>query len=619
LRSFADFGEPLQADACVRVRTARVLVADYAKLEEDFPQLRDAALLRTHAHLRRLRGSARQTAMREVIDAWLLRHAALVSVTQAGQTLVNGPVDAFPETVKVMRPPAYFRAVVVALGDSNASLPPDRRAFDEPDALLDLKGAGVEAGATVERRFLPGRPHPGQYDFRTLGLHLLGAALGEYMIGKLVESIFRHARAPIEVVPHYAVIDLGFDDYKGRPVGILVRRSHRRNRAGALQYNPIGTPAYLAPVLIELVLRRYGFGTAHGPLGNEIDLRGRRPRWMVRHHVLTRGYTPAQIRRFRDLVAPGFDHRVFGIPNIQTTAPIRDGGTITQVVDLEAFAANEFTDPLSMLVGNRPFNWGGALWPHDPRYVRPHPRYKISRRDWGWAFPSSEDAVRFNVASTSACTRPALVGLRLARAVREGSLTRDQVAARLEAYVARTTRRWPGRSDAMRLAHRAAEALFASGATTGTEILAIDRDRDYARLMEAAESIVCLNDLHDPRLHRGPESPFLRHRLNWAVRRLLISPTLHELEAEMRGTGRHQAAVAALARLREPSRLSRGEIRRDLKHLLAAAPVAIHIRQLGELLRTSSGDKEEDVEESAASSSLSGSRPAPVSVSEEAA
>jgi hypothetical protein len=587
LRSFADFVEPLQADTCVRVRTARVLVADYPKLKEDFPQLRDAALLKTHAHLRALRGSARQAALREVIDAWLLRHGALVSVTQAGQTLVNGPIDAAPETIRVMRPPAYFRAVVVALSDSNASLPPGRRAVDEPDALLDLKGAGVEAGATVERRFLPGRPQRGQYDFRTLGLHLLGAALGEYLIGKLVESILRHARAPIEVVPHYAVIDLGFDDYKGRPVGILVRRSHRRNRAGALQYSPIGTPAYLAPVLIELVLRRYGFGTAHGPLGNEIDLRGRRPRWAVRHHVLSRGYTPEQIRRFRDLVAPGFDHRVFGIPNIQTTAPIRDGGTITQLIDFEAFAANEFTDPLSMVVGNRPFNWGGALWPQDPVYVRPHPRYKVSRRDWGWTFPSNEDALDFNVASTSACTKPALVCLRLARAFRQGKLTRDQVAARLEAYVARTTRRWPGRSDAMRVAHRAAEALFASGATTGTEILAIDQDQRYVRLMDAAESIVCLNDLHDPRLRRGPELPFLRHRLNWAVRRLLISPALRAVVAEMRGTGRHQAAVAAMARLREPSRLSRGEIRQNLERLLGAPPVALHIRQSAELLRAS--------------------------------
>ena len=146
VRTVAELDQPGgRFEDVIRVQTARVVFANYALVTHDFPALRGASAA--------------------AIDAWLLRHAAVVSVHHAAQAHVNGPIATVGSPLPAFRPPMYGRATVVPV----------------PGGLIDVKGAGIEAPVQPAR------------DWHRNGLLMLGAALGSAAFQELVHNVFRHA------------------------------------------------------------------------------------------------------------------------------------------------------------------------------------------------------------------------------------------------------------------------------------------------------------------------------------------------------------------------------------------------------------------------------------------
>src|SRR5262249_31617144 len=145
-RRVEDLEEPgVQNDRAYRVNGARVVFADYDRLRADFPWLRTEHLAGRHADLLRHEGPRQEERAREIIDAWLLEHAALISESQVGQAVVNTPIPYYGEPVDVYRLPRGGRAFSVPVqADPAAPLP----AGEPAEGLLNLKGVGVGPGIT---------------------------------------------------------------------------------------------------------------------------------------------------------------------------------------------------------------------------------------------------------------------------------------------------------------------------------------------------------------------------------------------------------------------------------------------------------------------------------------
>src|SRR6478752_7765547 len=73
----------LRPDTALPLADARLVFADHALLQNDFPLLRDDALAA---------GGCRPDQCDAVREAWLIEHAALISVTQAAQDITNTPI-----------------------------------------------------------------------------------------------------------------------------------------------------------------------------------------------------------------------------------------------------------------------------------------------------------------------------------------------------------------------------------------------------------------------------------------------------------------------------------------------------------------------------------------------
>jgi hypothetical protein len=194
----------------LRVRSARVVLADYPLIRRDF---------------------FLETLSEEAIDAWLLDRTAYLAQAQALQTTYNTPVDIdLSRSTQALRPRSYGRALVYRAA---------RRAF------IDGKGAGSSA------------PSPGSHGN---GLATLGEAIREFMYEKLVRSIFLHSGSSFETVGHYAVIDWGFDVVHENGArdraGMVLRQAHQRTGDG-LSILPSERAG-----AIEAVLRRYGVTSA---------------------------------------------------------------------------------------------------------------------------------------------------------------------------------------------------------------------------------------------------------------------------------------------------------------------------------------------------------------------
>ncbi len=199
----------------VRVKTARVVLADYVLIRKDFPPTRKMS--------------------EEQIDQWILDNAAYVSKVQAAQTRANSEIQIAhnasgkPIERTVYRPERYGRAFVLRL---------------KGGYLLDGKGMGSDY-----------YPNLGAYK---TGLASLGEVIREFLFQKKIQQVLDHSGSGYNTVGSYAVIDWGFDvigdDGKPMRAGAILREAHRRPETISGNH----FMSMLDSKIVEWTLRHYG-------------------------------------------------------------------------------------------------------------------------------------------------------------------------------------------------------------------------------------------------------------------------------------------------------------------------------------------------------------------------
>jgi hypothetical protein len=389
----------IRPELVLRVEGARVVFADYALLRADFPQLAWAS--------------------RPAIDDWLLSNAAVVSAPQAAQEMVNTKIATTGATVTAFRPPLYGRAVVTAA---------------EGGGLLDVKGAGVAPGLTPLNRS------------HANGLLAHGEALANIAFREVMERIFRRANTGFSTVPEYAVIDLGFDvrDLFGpaTPACIQVRRAHRRP-VGGVELPLAGSPEQQVKFEIELLLRHYGM-TSCSPATSFIldDSSGKLE---MRYADKTMPpHSDAQMVSIRKLTRYEGGKLVIEGVNVQLTREASIRPSRATVIDFGHYSVRDrFELPVVSLVRDRLIRWGGALRPGDATFPQPSPKLRLPLAAWGT--PDKPDP-RYAVPGHPELIwpMPFVLGFELADGFREGTLSGDDVRARLDALLAEVDTIWDG-------------------------------------------------------------------------------------------------------------------------------------------------------------------------------
>ena len=423
-RCIEDFeGPSLEPEVVLQVPGARVAIADYDLIRQDFPHLRNDAVERSHPELRGMAGAARDRAHRAILDRWLTSQGGVISRQQAGQCLANTPIAAGPEEATAFRPAGYGRALVLPALEGPGR-PDASRTAGRPVGLLDVKGAGVRPGVT---------PGTGTH---SNGLLMLGEALREFVFRGLIEEVFVHARAAYRTVPCYAVLALDFDvkraDGARAPAGLLLRRPHRRpiHRWGFKEFGSVEARVELE---VELLLRRYGV-TSAGPLTTiEITRRGGSVDLKYGEAV------PAVLASLRERIADragiaSGTGRLEGI-NIQFTREVAADPPVVLVVDFGSFRVKEtFDHPIVSLVAGRLLRMGTIVRPDAADFVRPDPRIRLPFDLCGgeggvFGYTGSDTGL-----SPFAGDNSRLLTHSLASGFREGRVTAEDLSRVLAAY-----------------------------------------------------------------------------------------------------------------------------------------------------------------------------------------
>jgi len=209
LRDLSGLANP-KPEQMVRATSARVILADYELIQEDFPETR----VMSHSE----------------IDQWLLHQTAFVSKGQAAQEDVNTKIPTSSEERVAYRPKEYGRGVVFEIGKSG---------------LIDVKGVGALY------------PMLGDH---SNGLLSLGESIREFAYEKLVRKIFKHSKSRFATVRTYAVTDLGFDiknkDGTLSRAGSVLRQGNKRSKGFLSLLDD------QRALRIEKLLRRYGVTSA---------------------------------------------------------------------------------------------------------------------------------------------------------------------------------------------------------------------------------------------------------------------------------------------------------------------------------------------------------------------
>jgi hypothetical protein len=347
----------LAPDRLLPLASARVMFADYALLQRDFPRLGDAALAR-HPDIAPLRGAERTAAIRAYLDRWLLEQAALVSTEQASQERVNTPIPLAGGHRAAWRPPRYGRAALV-------------RTTDGP-GLLDIKGIGMAPGKT---------PQPEPYE---TGLLIARGALQEVVYQWMLDAIFERAAPELWTLPVYGVIDPGFLAFQPGanefiPAAILVRRAHRRP-PGGVELPRRRSAEELHKFEIEMLLRHYGLTSASS--SSRLELVQRKGRTYVVHGGcpmtdLNRQQMEEVLRRFGPAPA------TYDGVNVQLTHREPTAGAAAELVDFGQFEyAERFDVGVVSLVYSSWLLWSAALRPKDPGFIQPDPQLLLPRQHW---------------------------------------------------------------------------------------------------------------------------------------------------------------------------------------------------------------------------------------------
>lgn len=396
LRHVEELYQPsVPRESALRLAEAAIVFADYELLTADFPQLADATP--------------------EQIDAWLLRHAALISSKQTAANDVNTAIATASERVEVVRPPRYGRALVAAVPGGG---------------LLDIKGAGVQPSAAPSLRVYQS------------GLMFLGEALADFAYQQVMDRAFRYAESNIWSLPTYAILATGFrifSDIGWIPAGLQIRRAHRRPLLGGdLPHQK--TAAQKLKFEIEMILRHFGLTSCNAATA---IVRTRTESGAARYSYAGQtidGYTAEQQAAIEAVVGSGHD-RFEGV-NIQLIREFSIAPSAAQIVDFGHYEVRgRFDVPVVSLVADRLLRWGGALRPEHPRFVQPDPDLCLPLDEWG-ILPPAPDAASRRLPGTIRNSPVDLMCFEWASQLATGELSRSELAERFDALINRATASW---------------------------------------------------------------------------------------------------------------------------------------------------------------------------------
>jgi len=419
IRTIAELEEPTVREEIVYpLRTARCVFVDFASLRRDFPRLAPECL---------------DAPARRRIEDWLIASAAVISASQAAQTLVNTPIETGDTEILAYRPPRYGRALVLPVSTDGPFAPHQiEDVAREAEGLLDVKGIGVRPDRA---------PEIGAY---TSGLLPLADAFKEFIVHRTLEAIFRHAGSPFQALPLYGVIDPGIaihgeDGVPSQPAGILVRRAHRRLFTGK-DVPRGGMPEHRAALEVELLLRQYGMtsGFRCGSLEHDGE--------QVRMSLFKR-----PVRLYDDCLLRALWRHLGGgervtlrCLDIQMTASTDAASGAVTLVDFDHFRIDShFSDPLLTLAMDRPLRWGGAIRPGEAIYLQPRPELALSTDLWGIQKLSDEDLLAQGLPLWREIDAFEAFSLDLTHRYRSGEIRGEDILGEIEARMARTTSRWP--------------------------------------------------------------------------------------------------------------------------------------------------------------------------------
>jgi hypothetical protein len=395
----------LRPDTALPLAGARLVFADHALLQNDFPTLRDDALAA---------GGCPPDQCDAAREAWLLEHAALISVTQAAQDIANTPITTRDEPRRVWRPTRYGRAF---LSDTGCG-------------LLDLKGTGREPACAPA------------LEVHSNGLLLMRDGLREILFQWVIDAVFRHAAPHFSTVPVYGFIDTGFGATSRsgavEPAVIMVRRAHRRAR-GNVDLPVSGSRDEAVKVEIELLLRHYGITSANRGTRFLFHDEGELvasfagtpvPSLSPDDAATVRGW----MRGARRLAGDGMNIQTVRLPDDRTSFE-------AQLVDFGQYQVRgRFHDPLVSMGYGRLLNWSAGLWPEDPHFVQPVSALALSVERWGFGARSATDPERGKRKDGEGATQFTAA---LTRDFRDGRLTGGEVHRAMRDYIADTVRTWP--------------------------------------------------------------------------------------------------------------------------------------------------------------------------------
>jgi hypothetical protein len=345
---------PLSEEVVFRLPKARVACANYSAIIHDFPQIFGELALQNNMLPGCDSCAAAGHLCRKMVNSWILDNAGFISEPQLLANSVNSPIEVdFHTSRAAFRPPYYGRAAII---------PIDYSGDEDGGKYLDLKGIGVAPGCQPTRQD------------HSNGLEYLGNALADFFYGWVVDTIFAKSCPGYQVLPVYAVLDLGFDIYSDThgpaPAGLHVRRAHTR----PLPSLPLSGSAHeKLTIHIELLLRHFGltsatYGTALTVLDGEdeagLSVLGRKL-------DLNNDAEKNKARSIVNMLREG-GYSELSMSNIQLADELDWDKKTAQIYDFGHFsAARKFETPVANKVRDAALGIGRIIKPDDPIYTQP--------------------------------------------------------------------------------------------------------------------------------------------------------------------------------------------------------------------------------------------------------
>jgi hypothetical protein len=342
-----------------RLKDAKIIIADYKSLRDDFVELNDFGLM-SEAGINKCSKCVKcKRPCENLIDKWLIERTAVISAAQL-QAAQKEEISSLPRVFEDMqiavRPQQYGRALVVPTNLGSEWL---------SSTGIDVKGVGVAPNETP-------MPHsPSGHDKH--GLDYLSVALGDFFYEKLFR--FMLLGTGLGTVTTYAVLDPGFDlicGHLGRLAGgIHVRKAHSRNEGG-LTIPSINSAEYRNSVIAEQHLRRFGATTAFPSYS--FSLKENDDVLEVRLGSAKTEFADARTKLIGRKINSHIAGALVELVNIQWAQPVGDAPPRGRLVDFgHVGVRGKFTRPLGFPAKDGPFGIGGLLGLCDSNFVQPNP------------------------------------------------------------------------------------------------------------------------------------------------------------------------------------------------------------------------------------------------------